>query len=187
MIALLPLIAAGVKAYGQKQQGQAIKDQLDHKADQERQNAGQEIAASQRAALIQQRKGEYALSSLIARAAADGGGASDPTVLNLASRISGESAYKQALAIYQGDESARGLNQQAMEDNYSGKVQKNSYNQRAAMTLIGGAADSYSMYKEQAAMTLMGASADSSSMFNKYGGGANKKTDMGAGNGYITS
>lgn len=158
MLEYLPAVATVLSsimgAQGQSDQGAAVQQQLNSKAAQERQNAGQQVAASQRASLEVARQGQYALSDLIAKAAASGGGGNDPTILNLAGQIKGEQAYKQALALYQGQEASRSMKDQANADEYSGAVQAKSYNMAAGATLMGGAAKLFSMY-------------------HKYGGGDN--------------
>lgn len=71
--------------------------------------AGQELATSQRVALDEKRKGEVMASRALALSAASGGSATDPTVITLVSGIAGETAYKQAVAIYEGKARARNL------------------------------------------------------------------------------
>lgn len=73
------------------------------------QQAGQERAASQRAAIAQRKQGNLVSSRARAVAAASGGGALDPTVMDIMSGIEGEADYRTALALYEGDERAKGL------------------------------------------------------------------------------
>src|SRR3990167_6014133 len=71
------------------------------------QQAGQQTAVGQHAAAEQMRQGRIAGSNILARAAAGGGGASDPTIVNLIARNAGESSYRAALASYQSLSAAR--------------------------------------------------------------------------------
>lgn len=73
------------------------------------QSAGQERAASQRAAIEEQRKGRLIGSRAQAIAAASGGGALDPTIVNLLGDIGTEQEFRSATALYQGEERARAL------------------------------------------------------------------------------
>ena len=68
--------------------------------------AGQEIAIGQQRGFEEQRKARLVASRLVALAASSGGGASDPTVVNLLAGISGEGAYRQAVRVYEGKETA---------------------------------------------------------------------------------
>jgi hypothetical protein len=92
-------------------------------------------------------------STALAHAAASGGGASDPTVVNLIARNAGESAYRQAVALYGGDEAARTMQLQADAREYEGKqAQVNSYANATAQgmgaraTLLKGMAREASLY-----------------------------------------
>ena len=82
------------------------------------QNAGQELAAGQMGAEEARRQGKILGSNILARAAASGGGASDPTVVNLIAKTAGEASYRAALASYQGEAAARHLNLQAAGQRY---------------------------------------------------------------------
>lgn len=89
----------------------AIADQF--QAAQLVQNAGQEQAAGQIGAANQDLATSYIVSQALARAAASGGGASDPTVINNIARIQGEGKYRADVARYEGDSKARQMNLQA--------------------------------------------------------------------------
>ena len=124
------------------------------------QSAGQERAASQRATLEQQRQGRLVGSRAQAIAAASGGGALDPSVVNLLGDLDNEADFRAATALYQGESAARGLEYGAtlqrsagQGDIYAGELyrqsgeaaQNRSY-LRAAGTVAGGAAKLYDRY-----------------------------------------
>lgn len=84
--------------------------------------AGQVVAEAQRDVLDVRRVTQLAESRAIALAAASGGGATAPTVLNIISRISAEGAYNAARALYAGEERARQLKMQAIVREYEGEL-----------------------------------------------------------------
>lgn len=152
-----------LSAFGQKQQGSDAAatgvQQLalaQFQAAQMRTNAGEAIASSQRAADDIQRQQEYVASRALAVAAASGGGASDPTVINLIARTAGEGAYRRAVALYQGEDKSRALKAQADATEYGGLLAAEA----------GG--KTQSAYDIGAASTLMKSGA---SLFSKYGAG----------------
>lgn len=100
-------------AFGDLAAGRDAHRAASFEAEQLRQNAGQAQAASQRVAITADEQSKLVASRALAVAAAGGGGASDPTVVNLIAGIAQEGAYRQALSLYQGDERARQLQTQA--------------------------------------------------------------------------
>ena len=78
-------------------------------ATQMEQQAGQQRAVSQRAAMEQRRIGRYAESRARAVTAAGGGMATDPTVLDVYADIDREAEIRALYAMYGGEEAARGL------------------------------------------------------------------------------
>lgn len=93
---------------------------LQFQADQMRVNAGQAQAAAQRDAYSVEREAEYTASHALAVAAASGGGASDPTVVNLMARNAAEMAYRKQVALYEGQESARAMETGARAKEFEG-------------------------------------------------------------------
>lgn len=69
--------------------------------------AKQAIAFSHKEAFEQRRAAGLLSSRALAIAAASGAGASDQTVVQLISEVNAEGAYRSALAMYEGEESAR--------------------------------------------------------------------------------
>lgn len=117
------------------------------------QNAGQAIAASQRNAEDVRRQARMISSRALALAASSGGGASDPTVINLIAKTQAEGAYRRAVALYQGQEKARLLNLQAMTRRVEGEqaMQDAQYAKKASdfsafASLAKGGASLYSRF-----------------------------------------
>lgn len=69
--------------------------------------AGEELAVSQRMAIEERRQAELAASRALAVAATSGAGVSDPSVVRLLARTQGEGAYRANVALYQGESRAR--------------------------------------------------------------------------------
>lgn len=107
---------AGVKA-AERRQGAA-----EFEAAQLEQNAGQAKAAAQRVAFQKGVEGDLMLSRLKALAAASGGGATDPTVLNLQAGLMHQKAYNLAAALYRGDDDARTMRMQAAAKRFQGEL-----------------------------------------------------------------
>jgi hypothetical protein len=126
------------------------------------QAAGQARAASQIEAQDVQRRSDRLASRALAVAAASGGGASDPTVVNTIAGIAQEGAYRKAVALYKGDEEARKLTMQAEATQYEGKSK--AFGER--MTAVGGFMG--------AGTSLVKGMAKQASLLEKYGGGGPK-------------
>lgn len=135
-----------------------------YEADQLDVNAGQQQAASQRTAADQQRTGQLTDSRLVALAAAQGGGTTDPTVLGLRAKIMAEAAYRSQAAMYQGDEAARTMKAQADAKRM----------QAAAGVSAAEAGQKSSNMAQMAGMFRTGAT-----MYEKYGGGGPAAPDEG--------
>lgn len=78
-----------------------------------RQQAAQERAAAQREAIRRAREARLLISRQRAVASASGGSATDPTVLDLMGEAAAEGAYQKAVALFEGEARARGLENQA--------------------------------------------------------------------------
>src|SRR5437762_1366296 len=85
-----------------RQQGAYEQQSEYYKAGMEERQAMAERATYQRRASDQQREEKYLQSTLQAKAAASGAGATDPTVVNLAGQIAGESKYRQLGEMWSG-------------------------------------------------------------------------------------
>lgn len=127
-------------------------------AAQYRQQAGQERATSQRQAIEERRASRIAQSRAIAVAAASGGGASDPTVMNIVGNLAADGEYNALSALFSGEEAARGLENAAAGSIYEGQSSANAYRTRA------------SAYRSAARNTAIGTALDGlSSFYEKYG------------------
>lgn len=143
MAAWVPLIATAVStifsANQARQEGEQRKEAAEYQARQLEQNAGQAQAAAQRAAAERRREAQLAQSRALAVAAASGGGASDPTVVDIISDLNAEGTYRSMLELYEGDDRARLLRQQAASARYSGEVAAQAGRSNAVATIFKGA------------------------------------------------
>lgn len=141
--------------------GQRQREAAQFKAQQLRSHALQTVAASQRAGDTEERQARLLQSRALAVAAASGGGASDPTVMNLISGIAGEGSYRRAIRLYEGEDRARTLRMQADAAVYEGDL------------AVEGAASQSQAYQTQGMSSLFkgGSSIVGSSLFQKYASG----------------
>lgn len=148
MSAAIPMIQAGssilqgfggiMAGRGARAAGEAERRAAEFQALQLEQNAGQAVAASQRAAEEERRKARLVTSRALAVAAASGGGASDVTVQNVIANLDAEGAYRAMVALYEGEDKARQLNMAAAGKRYDGEVAARAGKQKqAAYTLSG--------------------------------------------------
>lgn len=127
------LIQAGGTIMG----GMAANDAAKAEAKQLEQAAGQERAKAQRVAENERRRGEFAQSRGQALAAASGGDALDPTVLDVQGGIFHESEYNALMGLQTGEERARGLEYEAKNRRHQGKQAKMMSYIDAASTALG--------------------------------------------------
>lgn len=155
----LDVFGADVGAASHVMYGITARQAASFQAAQLRINATQAQAASERNAFDVQQNTQFVTSRALAVAAASGGGASDPTVVNLIARDKARGAYLQATALYQGDERARMMNMEAAAKEYEGKeTERNSMMVGAAQAARGGA------------NSLFG-DAKMASLYQRFGGG----------------
>jgi len=135
--------------------GQQAKAAAEFKAKQEEQAANEARAVSQRGALEKRREGTLLNSKLQARAAASGGGADDPTVVNLGGNIAGRSEYDALFEMYKGENRARGLEDTAVATRMAGdaalaegEMKKSASWYSAGGTIIGGMGSMYKTYNK---------------------------------------
>lgn len=102
---------------------------------------------------------EMVNSTAIARAAASGAGASDPTVMNVIARTAGAGAYRAAVSMYEGEAQAR-------LDTMKGQALR-----YAGATGVSDAATAANYAGIGAASTVLSGAAKSMGMFGKYGSG----------------
>lgn len=113
-----------VSGLGAMQQGKAAKVNANFQAKQMEQQAGQDRAYAQRVAIEKRREANVAISNAQARGAASGGGATDPTVLNITGALAQQGEYNALSALFSGEERARGQELQASATRMEGKQAK---------------------------------------------------------------
>lgn len=116
-------IVGGIAA---KQQADAQAAALEYRAKEEEKAAQEARASGQRQALEQRRNAALTGSMLVARAAASGAGATDPTILNLGTNIAERGEYLALTEKYKGEQRARGLEDQAAGDRWSAAATESS-------------------------------------------------------------
>lgn len=161
----------------------ARKAAAEFEAQQLEQNAGQVISAAQRQAFETTRTGAYTASRALAVAAASGGGASDPTVMNTISQLASETAYRKSLDLYQGEERARQLRLSAAATRMTGDIgAAASLNQGAAAIIQAGSGITSDLTRMYRPTTT--ASGTPTTMFGRYGYPTTQDYQSGAAGGY---
>lgn len=120
--------------------------QLHSQAEQIEIQAGLDRASSQRAAIDERRQAKRVSSRALALAAASGGGASDPTVVNNLADIAGEGEYRALTALYNGEEEARGKEFEAANRRKEAKNVKKAAKFKAAGQILGAGSTLYDRY-----------------------------------------
>lgn len=147
--AILPaLMVAGsaVSAAGTIVGANSEARELRREAAQLEANAGQERAASQRRAMEERRAGKLAASRALAVAAASGGGADDPTIVNAIADLEGEGEYRALTALYEGNVAGDDLERQAGARRREAKSVKKASKFKALGTILGAGASLYDRY-----------------------------------------
>lgn len=143
---LISGVGGVMSAVGARNAGISANQEANYRAKQAEINAGQERASAQRASIEQIRQLRVTQSHGQAVAAASGAGALDPSVMDIMGDLETQGQYKAATATYQGEDSARNLETQAMLDRYSGKQAKKAGNINALSTLASSATDMFTKY-----------------------------------------
>jgi hypothetical protein len=165
--AVISLVGMAMSSKGQADaanaaatRGERAQNEANYEASQLEVNAGQAKAAAQRQAENIGRQTDVMQSRGLALAAASGGSASDPSIVNLLARNAGIGAYQQAVALYGGDTAARDMNMRAQGTRYSGELSAydgqtaaNAGRMRAGASLLDGASSLYSKYAHPAPRT----------------------------------
>lgn len=136
------LLSAGGSIIGANAEAKEMRMQ----ADQLEANAGLERASSQRAAMDEKRSARLTASRALAVAAASGGGADDPTVVNTIAGIEGEGEYRALTALYNGDQQAEGMEAEAKARRRGAKSTKTAGLLKAGSTILSGASSIYGKY-----------------------------------------
>lgn len=123
----IDMAGVGLSALGQFTRGQGYMEHgmtsaaaAQFAAQQMRANANAAAGSAERQGEDIGLRTQYIASRALSMAAGGGGGASDPTVINTIARIQGEGAYRQASAIYSGQERARQMDIAASGEVWSG-------------------------------------------------------------------
>ena len=109
-------------------------------------NAGQRRASSQRQAIDERRDADLAGSRALALAAASGGGADDPTVVNLVSGIHGEGEFRALTALYDGNTDAAQMEREADARRKEAKIAKRTGYLKAAGSILSSGSTLYDRF-----------------------------------------
>ncbi len=115
--------AQDIAAQTQERAGQHQRQLAERQAQALELKAGQERAVSQRAAIEQRRRGALVSSRARSLAAASGAGALDPTVVGIMGDLETETEIRTLTALYEGEETARGLEYGALLERAGGEGQ----------------------------------------------------------------
>lgn len=143
---IMGIAGSGISALGAFQQGQNAKAASTTRAAQMEQQANQARASSQRTMLEHQRQTGMVQSQLQSRAAASGAGATDDTVVKLGSDIAGRGEEQALMDLYNGENTARGLEDQAQATRLQGRAAARGGIMSAAGTLASGFGNSFSRF-----------------------------------------
>lgn len=108
--------------------------------------AGAERATSQRRAMEERRQARLVGSRAQALAAASGGGADDPSVVNAIAGIEGEGEYRALTALYEGNDAAAGLEAEAVARRRAAKDVKTAGLIKAGGTILSAGSSLYDRY-----------------------------------------
>lgn len=136
------LAITGVQAYNQLEGGKAAKSAAEAVAIQQEREGKAAQAESQREALFERKKANYAASRALAVSAASGAGVADDQIADLQA----EGDYRVLSSLYAGDTDAALANFAAGATRREGRARKRGAYMNAASTILGGASDFYSKY-----------------------------------------
>lgn len=119
-----------ISANAEAKELRAQAGQLDAQAKDDR-------ASSQRRSMEERRQARIAGSRALAVAAASGGGASDPSVINRIAELEGEGEYRALSALYEGETEARTKEAQAAANRRGAKTAKTVGALKAIGSMIG--------------------------------------------------
>ena len=162
MAALVGVIGLGVSLYGSSRSASAAKKAgkegqraKEFEAMQLERQANASLGSAQRTMLAERRRKELVISRAQALAAFGGGSVSDPTVQNIISDLEGEGAYREAIALYQGEDESRKLNESAYLSRKEGAVIRRggretarAYQAQGISTALQGASSLYTKYSQ---------------------------------------
>lgn len=117
-------------------QADATQEAANYKAMMERRRANEERAAASRRAADRRQERDIAQSALQARAAASGGGASDPTIIKLGQGIETEGTYQALVERYIGEVRGQNLETQANLTEFEGRAKANALRAKGTIGLL---------------------------------------------------
>lgn len=150
-------------AVGAIRAGNDAKSAADYEAAQQERMAGQERAAGQRRMIEEMRQMRLTTSRARAVNAASGGGALDPSVIDIMGDLESEGQYRADTAMYESEERARNLQGGANISRFQGKQARTAGYIKGISTLASGASTLYSRFGD--------ANPSSSDTGGAYGGG----------------
>lgn len=134
--------------YGQQQGKKAGQADAAFLAAQQADAAMKSRAIGQRQAIQERKQAKLVSSALQARAM---GGGLDPGVVELEKEIAGEGEYRALAALYEGNEGALGLENQANAGLRSASARGRAYDIQTAGTILEGASKMYGRYSSSPA------------------------------------
>lgn len=143
--------------------------ELEFEAGQLDTNAGQQRAVAQRNAQQETDNAALLNSRALAVAAASGGGASDPTIVNLMARIAAQGQFKAMTALYEGETQARATESAASARRF-----------QAGTTLADGSVAQGAAAAAGFSTILSGGAKAGATLFTKYFSGDTMKSSPGA-------
>jgi hypothetical protein len=149
MQSMLPWLQAGGTALtvlGQGYAGLSAHGAADSEARQLTYAAGQSRASAQRAAVEERRQARLLASRAQAVAAASGGGASDPTVVNTVADIAKEGEYRALTALYEGYDRAKSLDKASATRRSEGNAARMAGLLGAGGTLLSAGGEGFQRY-----------------------------------------
>lgn len=143
-LALIATVAGtALDAGGTILSGRAESKQLKSQARQLEAMAGNTRGTAQRSAREERRQAKLASSRALAVAAASGGGATDPTVVNIMADLEAEGEYRALAQMYEGEEMARSQQAEALARRKEAKNVKRASYMKAGSTILSSAAKAF--------------------------------------------
>lgn len=149
LAAAVPYIAAAttaVSAVSQYNAGQEQKRQAGIIAQQQQEQGKREMASAILQSNEERKKTRYLKSKALARAAASGAGASDPTIENIMTGIDTEGEYNAMMALSNGSYLSTGRQRQASATLNEGAAAARAGTVGAVTTALNGASSWYDKY-----------------------------------------
>lgn len=144
VIAVVGVLGQMSSANAAKSAGKDAQRESEYEAAQDRINAGQAMAAAQRDAMEEDRQGELQQSRMIAIMAAQGGGTADIGNVQMLAKQSGDTAYRRAVALYKGSDTARALDMRADASIRTGQSQARAGSDYARAGMFKAAGSAFS-------------------------------------------